>query len=155
MLKNNTSKMLCTVFLFWTFKAPRGGLLLRVRTELSDYSRRKPIVFWMRKLTCSYGWGSTSHRIHSGLEYWWRRMSFRITDLQNPIWTSLHLVFVLRHICIRVLVVYFHMKNGFVYLISSTRYYSCALWWVGDVGTLITWLYGCWFKKKPNQIIVR
>lgn len=79
--------------------------LIRICSEMNDYNRENSIVFLMGNLTWSYGWCSTSHRVHCGLEYWWRRMSLRITDLQNPIWTSLHLVFDLSYICIQVLVV--------------------------------------------------
>lgn len=124
---------------------------------MNDYNRESSIVFLMGNLTWSYGWCSTPQRVHCGLEYWWRRMSLRITDLQNPIWSSLHLVFVLSYIVYmhsgaRCLI-YFHNSYGFIYLISSTRYHSCTLWWVGNVGTFITWLYGCWLKKKqqPNN----
>lgn len=76
--------------------------LIRICSEMTDYNRENSIVFLMGNLTWSYSWCSTSHRVHCGLEYWWRWMSLRITDLQNPIWTSL--VFVLSYICMRVLV---------------------------------------------------
>lgn len=104
MLKNNI-KYVIHHFLILNIRSA----LIRIRSEMNDYNQENSIVFLMGNLTWSYGWCSTSQRVHCGLEYWWRRMSLRITDLQNPIWTSLHLVFVLSyiHVCIQVLVVYF------------------------------------------------